>query len=570
MSTNVGSIHYDLKLDTSAFDKAVSNVSNKAQAVGKKMVSMGKTMTMGVTLPVVAGFGYAIKAASDLQETMNKVDVSFKDQAGEVKEWAKTSLTSMGLARQSALDATALFGDMSTSMGLNTKEAATMSMGLTQLGADLASFKNVSFERAQVALAGVYTGETEALKGLGVVMTEGNLAAFAQSRGIKKNIQDMTQAEKVQLRYAYVMGVTKNAQGDFARTSESTANQIRMTKERFKELSAQVGDRLTPIFGRLLEKLNKVLDWFEKLSPKTQDFILTTIAIGAALGPVLFIIGNLIGAIRGIAMAMSFVVAHPAILAITLVLLAIGAIAYVIIRNWDTLKKWFATFLGWLKAAWNATWGIIKAVIMAAVNKIRSDLQRIRDIASAVMNFIRNVVRSRINEIKAIFSGIKSAVTSVFTFIRNVIRDRINEIKSFIQGIKDKAVQVMNGVKDTLVSPFTAAKNKISGIMGGIKGAMDRINPFHRESPSLVDNIQAGTRAMVKSYAGALGKIRSMASSTKMELNGVTSTSPNVNTSIYGNVNIGSEVDSRNFLSQLSRNQELARMGMPTRAGTLG
>ncbi len=299
-STNVGSIHYDLKLDTSKFDSAVEGLNSKLSKVGDRMQDVGKRMSTFVTLPIVAGFGLAVKAASDMNETLNKIDVAFKDQADSVKAWAKDSIKNMGLAQSSALDAAALFGDMSTAMGLNTTEAASMSKSLVQLGADLASFKNIRFEEAQTALAGIYTGETESLKRLGIVMTETNLLEFAKAQGIKKTLQEMTQAEKVNLRYAYVMSVTKNAQGDFVRTADGTANQMRMTSERVKELSANIGQRLLPIAGRLLEFANKLLTKFESLSPAQQDMILKALMIAAVLGPLIWILGTLASSISAI------------------------------------------------------------------------------------------------------------------------------------------------------------------------------------------------------------------------------------------------------------------------------
>lgn len=292
-STNVGSIHYDLGLDTAQFDRAAEGINKKISGIADTMSDMGKKMTAGVTLPVIAGFSLMVKAASDLNETMNKIDVAFADQAKTVKDWAKSSINSMGLAEQSALDAAALFGDMSTAMGLTTIEAKDMSTGLVQLGADMASFKNVSFERAQTALAGVYTGETEALKGLGIVMTETNLEAFAMSQGITKNIKDMTQAEKVQLRYAYVMSVTKNAQGDFARTSDGTANQIRITTERFKDLSASLGQELLPYANRVLAWAQDAIRSFKNLSSEQQRMVLGTLAFAAAAGPLLITLSAL-------------------------------------------------------------------------------------------------------------------------------------------------------------------------------------------------------------------------------------------------------------------------------------
>jgi len=287
--------------------KVMSQVGDRIEAVGSKMRDIGKSMTAMVTLPIVAGFGLAIKAASDLNETLNKVDVAFGDQAKNVKDWSKTSIKSMGLAQQSALDAASLFGDMSTSMGLNTDEAAKMSKGLTQLGGDLASFKNIQFSEAQTALAGVFTGETESLKRLGIVMTEVNLLEFAKRQGITKTIQEMTQAEKVQLRYNYILSVTKNAQGDFIRTSDGAANQTRMTGERVKQLAADIGEKLLPIYIKLLEVGNKVITWFQSLSTEQQNAMLIIAGVVAAIGPLLIAFGSIVTALGGVGTAVGTV-----------------------------------------------------------------------------------------------------------------------------------------------------------------------------------------------------------------------------------------------------------------------
>jgi hypothetical protein len=391
MSTQVGSIHYDLNLNTSDFDRESAKAKSKLsglgdgfQAVGDKLSNVGKSMTIGVTLPIVAGAALAVKAASDLGETINKVTVAFGDSSQEVLDFGKTTLKSIGVAKATALDAAALFGDMATSMGLNTKEAAKMSMSLVKLAGDLASFKNISYEQAQIALAGIFTGETESLKRLGIVMTEVNLEQFALSQGIKKNIRDMTQAEKVNLRYAYVMSVTKNAQGDFARTSQSTANQIRYTNERVKELSAEFGEKLLPITGQLLEQLNKLLDVFSKLSPAQQDMAIKGAGLLAALGPMLFIVGKLVsgfGSLVSVVGMLAPVLANPIFLAIVAVLTAIGASVYIIYRNWQLFKPiWEGVVLGF-RQFWDLIQPIREFIVnqfVAAWNDIKNAVDRLR------------------------------------------------------------------------------------------------------------------------------------------------------------------------------------------------
>jgi hypothetical protein len=144
-------------------EAALSRADKELTNFGKKASEIGKSMSMYVTAPLTLAGGAAIKLASDFNESMNKVDVSFKSSAAEVQAFAKTALTSFGIAEGTALDMAALFGDMATGMGVSTSEAAKLSTSLVGLAGDLASFKNIGIDQVQTALAGIFTGETESL-----------------------------------------------------------------------------------------------------------------------------------------------------------------------------------------------------------------------------------------------------------------------------------------------------------------------------------------------------------------------------------------------------------------------
>ena len=168
---SVGSGLRNLRAGFSSITDKIFTVKNAIMAV-----------VAGQIMQKIAYLGKAwVDFASDLTETKGKVDVTFGSMSKVVNDWAKTSIKSMGLAQQTALDSAALFGDMGTGMGMSRKRAAEMAMALTQLGADMASFKNISNDMATTALKSVYTGETESLKNLGVVMTQTNLEEFAIS-----------------------------------------------------------------------------------------------------------------------------------------------------------------------------------------------------------------------------------------------------------------------------------------------------------------------------------------------------------------------------------------------------
>ena len=273
--------------------KALEKSSNKLQQFGKDATRIGKNLSVGLTLPIAAAGGAAIKLASDFEESLNKVDVSFKSSSESVKEFAKTTLTQFGIAQGTALDMAAMFGDMGTSMGLTTDQAAKMSTSLVGLAGDLASFKNIQIEEATTALAAVFTGETESLKRLGIVMTEANLKQFALTQGITKNIKKMTQAEKTALRYQYVIASTGNAQGDFARTQEGAANQMRIFTESLKEIGANLGQILLPAFTKMVTRVNGALKAFMDFDDRTKKIIITIAGVAAAIGPILIGVGQL-------------------------------------------------------------------------------------------------------------------------------------------------------------------------------------------------------------------------------------------------------------------------------------
>jgi len=224
-------LEVSIGVDVEGLNNGLNSASKRFEEFGKKMSNIGSTLSLAITVPLTLISRQMIKLSSDTEESLNKVNVAFGKSADQVKLFAETSLTNFGIARGSALDMAAGFGDMATSMGLTQDEAAKMSVSLVSLGADLASFKNIGIEQAKTALTGIFTGETESLKLLGIVMTEANLQAYALTKGFKGNFDTLTQGEKVLLRYNYILDNTKNAQGDFQRTGGGAANQMRIFQE---------------------------------------------------------------------------------------------------------------------------------------------------------------------------------------------------------------------------------------------------------------------------------------------------------------------------------------------------
>lgn len=234
----------------------------------------------GVTLKKLAGvigvvFGTAalinfgkesIKLASDIQEVQNVIDVTFGKGAKQIEQFAQSAAESFGLSELSAKQYTGTMGAMLKSSGLATSAAQEMSMALTGLAGDMASFYNLDTDMAFEKIRSGISGETEPLKQLGINMSVANLEAYALSKGITKSYNAMSQAEQTLLRYNYLLSVTTDAQGDFARTSGSFANQIRLLQLNFNQLRIAVGNALIPIAQAVLPSINAIIAGLTKLA----------------------------------------------------------------------------------------------------------------------------------------------------------------------------------------------------------------------------------------------------------------------------------------------------------------
>ena len=296
---------------------SADKTADKVKTLQESMQKVGSSMTKMVTLPIVAAFTTATKGAADLVETVSKTEVVFGDYYDKVDQWSQSSIDNMGIARSTALEMASLYGDMATGMGFGQAAAADMATELTSLAADMASFKNISIDTAETALKSVFTGETESLKNLGIVMTEANLEAYALAEGIETSYSAMSQAEKVTLRYNYVMAQSKNAQGDFARTGDSLSNQFRKLTQTVKQMGEDLGNLLMPYVSRIVTALQSAVEWITNLDEGTKETILTVAAIVAAIGPLLLVGSKVLKMISSIKAALAVASLNPILLAIT-------------------------------------------------------------------------------------------------------------------------------------------------------------------------------------------------------------------------------------------------------------
>ena len=268
-----GSIFLRLQLGNA--NQFRQSVANTAQSAGSHAGGMfSKLFNAAVLAAIPVGIIAAIKKAmtssavelaSDLQETQNVVNKAFGSMKAEAEAFAKSAMESYGITELQAKQYSSTYMSMASAMGLAEETAARMSINLTKLSADVASFYNLSNDESFNKFKGVFSGETEPLKALGIVMTQTNLQAFALKNGITKSYQAMSEAEKVALRYKFIMEQLKLAQGDFAETADGWANSMKTLGNKWDAFMTKVGNGLVKIFAPALRFLLACVDKLHEL-----------------------------------------------------------------------------------------------------------------------------------------------------------------------------------------------------------------------------------------------------------------------------------------------------------------
>lgn len=525
----------------SSFEKRMESISSKAKSIGDKLSGIGTALTVGVTTPLAVAGKSMVDAASDFDENLNKISVVFGDSADDVKAWADTATESFGLSMNQALEATSLFGDMATSMGISQSEAASMSTSLAGLAGDMASFKNIGIDEAMTALNGVFTGETESLKQLGIVMTEVNLQEFADGLGLVYD--DMTQAEKVQLRYNYVMAMSKNAIGDYARTSDGTANSMRTFQASVENLAITLGKNLLPIVTPIIQKATEMVNAFAAADPQLQQLILKIAGIAAVAGPALLVVGKMVsvfgsvsGAIGllggkiielgGMGKAISAVftaITSPVGIAVAAITALVAAFAYLMTTNEgfrNSIMQTVTTIGQSLMPIIQALMPVIQNIATVLATTIASVLQALAPVLAQIVTMIGQIVATVAPLIAQLVSQLAPILTTIIQTVGNIVSavlppviTIINAIMGAIEELLPPIMSVLSTVIDVVSQIITAITPIISFVAGVISDIMEIISPIISFIAGVISSIISVISPIASTVASVFSNIFSTVSS---------------------------------------------------------
>lgn len=201
----------------------------------------------------------AIDISADLTEVENVVNVTFGQYRDLVDDMARTSIKDFGMSELTVKKVSSRFQAMGSAMEIPIDKISDMSVELTKLTADMASFYNMEQKDVAQDLESIFTGTTRPMRTYGIDLTQANLKQWALNNGMNANIETMTQAEKTMLRYQYVMAQTTHVAGDFQRTQDTWTNQIRILKQQFEQLGIVIGRTFIAMFKPMVKALNAAM-----------------------------------------------------------------------------------------------------------------------------------------------------------------------------------------------------------------------------------------------------------------------------------------------------------------------
>jgi len=267
----------DVKIKITADDQTQQGVTSAKRNVG----GLGSTVNSlrsnwlavgvaaGVATAAFVGAGRAAFAlanlASDLEESQNKANVVFGESVSVINDFASGAATALGQTEQAVLNASGTLGNLFTAMGLTGEAAAGMSVQMVQLATDIGSFQNISTDEALISLRAGLVGEAEPMRRLGVLLSAATVEAKALEMGLAGTTSALTEADKVQARYALILEQTAVQQGDFARTSDGLANQTKILGAQFTELKTNLGEALLPVITDVVSGLSDIFGAAQEL-----------------------------------------------------------------------------------------------------------------------------------------------------------------------------------------------------------------------------------------------------------------------------------------------------------------
>lgn len=485
----------------------LSNLGNTLGKVGDSLTSAGKSLTTKVTAPLAAVGTLSVMAASDLEESMNAVNVVFGAAADKISAFGDTSAEMVGLAESDFNQLAAVTGAFLKNVGFDLQGAAEETINLTERAADMASIFNTDVDQALSAIQSGLKGEFNPLEQFGVKINAASIEAKALEMGLAATKQELDDNAKAQAALALIYEQTDQVAGDFRNTSDGLANSSRIMSAQLKDAAAALGQQLLPYVTQAVKWISGLVQKFMNLSPETQKVIVIIGAVAAAIGPLLVVIGSLIGAVGtiiGFFSSMAAVISGPliaSILPVIAIIAAVGAAIALLVVAWkndwggiqektkavvDWIQTAVGNFVAWVTGAWESFTTFLKSLWdnnwMGIQDIVRNVVTVIQSIFAAFKSAFEGDWRAFGEHLRtawdAIWDNIKIVLSNAWESLVQIARNIVDGIKgafeldwgaigrAIIDGIVNALVNGVNAVVDAAAAVAQGALDAAKGFLG--------------------------------------------------------------------------------------------------------
>ncbi len=465
---DLGRILIKIGIDAKALQKGLIRVTGQLKTFSKDMVAVGTSLTKFVTLPILALGAASLKMAASAQESESFFDVAFDGMADSVRSWSDEVSKSLGVSAFEIRENAATINVMAKSMGLAEDDANDMAKGIAVLAQDLASFRDISPERAFEKLRAGITGEAEPLKQLGVLVDENTVKQAAWANGIAESGKELTQTQKVAARWLVIQDQLSLANGDLIRTSGSLTNQSRRLKAGIGDLAREFGAILIPAATKIVKILNNVITFVRSLNPEVKKQIILWAGIAAAVGPAVIAMGGLAAILPAIVAGLTTIIIPLAIIAAKIILFAAAIVAAII------LAKTFAD-------DWTVALDFIKASFLKQFSIITGAIAKFLKVAQAVAGKFNSTVAKRFGE------DVKTMEEVSAEFDKKAAAN----FKSGTDKIKASTLSLVKDLKEKVGPAIADLKAQFAGLgaVGGDGGGGGGLDDINLKAQQLIANL---------------------------------------------------------------------------------
>lgn len=565
--TTVGSVNVGLGVDDRRFTSGLNSAERRMKSFGQRMGQIGGqmqrvggAMTKSLTLPIVAAGVMGMKLAMELEATEAKYNTVFKGMTDTVDQFIKDF---QKLTPATTAEARSMYSgiqDLLIPMGFLREDATELTGKTMHLVGALTNFNSATHDADQVsqAFASALTGMYRPLKSLGIDTEKAEVQQKALAMTGKKTTDELTRQDEALALIEIAYENSTDALAAYNEESLDAKTRLGLATAEVKDAAAELFYNLLPAIEAVSKKIRELADWMKELTPQQEKMLFLVAGIAAAAGPLLIILGTLLKAVGAIAAVLS--------VKLLIVIGAVIAVVALLVKHWDDIYDVI-----------QKVWGFLEPIFMPILQELWESIKELVEVIQEFWKENKDVLLPVLKVVAGVLVGLVAAailfvIGTIYLLVRastaviRAFRWVVNagrEVHRFFQNLAGIIGRALRGVDGAIRGAFRKAFDWVIKQSDKVKDALNKINPFSKSSPSLVDNVRKGTKIIANEYEKMLGTIsnasvnvRGNLQTTTAPIEGTLQGPPVFNITMQAGMYAGTEMELENLSEKIIEKAE--------------